>query len=81
VTTTPITDHQRTIRVPAAPDAVFDAVTTAAGLTAELECIDMCTPGWNHYLASLRADVETGHGSPRGSGADQARRETDPTSD
>ena len=23
------------------------------GLTSELECIDMCTRGWDHYLASL----------------------------
>jgi uncharacterized protein YndB with AHSA1/START domain len=44
------------------------------GLTSELDCIDMCTAGWNHYLASLRDYVETGHGSPRGSDADQARR-------
>jgi uncharacterized protein YndB with AHSA1/START domain len=44
------------------------------GLTDELECIDMCTRGWDHYLASLRTYVETGHGHPRGSDADLARR-------
>ena len=45
------------------------------GLTDELDCIDMCTSGWNHYLASLRDYVETGFGSPRGSDADDARRQ------
>ncbi len=147
-------DYEKTIRVHASPDAVFDAITTASGLTAwwtsasgagdtggelefamsaptplrvhvddanqptsvqwtvtecdfepdwvgtrptftitqvdgescelefrhvgltdELECIDMCTAGWNHYIPSLRDYVETGRGSPRGSDADQARRQ------
>jgi uncharacterized protein YndB with AHSA1/START domain len=45
------------------------------GLTPELDCIEMCTNGWNHYLASLRDYVESGHGSPLGSAADQARRQ------
>jgi uncharacterized protein YndB with AHSA1/START domain len=44
------------------------------GLTDELECVDMCTQGWNHYLSSLRRLVETGQGQPRGSEADLARR-------
>lgn len=44
------------------------------GLTAELDCIEMCTRGWNHYLASLRDYVETGRGTPRGSAADDAWR-------
>jgi uncharacterized protein YndB with AHSA1/START domain len=44
------------------------------GLTNELDCIEMCTRGWDHYLASLRDYVETGRGSPRGSDADNARR-------
>ena len=44
------------------------------GLTADLECIEMCTQGWNHYLGSLRAYLETGTGHPLGSPADQARR-------
>ena len=49
------------------------------GLTTELDCIDMCTRGWDHYLVSLRDYVETGEGSPRGSDADNARRvPTDP---
>ena len=45
------------------------------GLTEELECIDMCTRSWNHYMASLRDYLEDGHGSPFGSPADKARRE------
>jgi uncharacterized protein YndB with AHSA1/START domain len=152
------TDYQKTIRVEAPPDAVFDAVTTAAGLSSwwvpaegagdtggelrfsmsvpepvrmhvdeatrptlvrwtvtdcpvepewvgthptftitplgtdsceltfrhvglndEMECIDMCTNGWNHYLASLRDYVETGHGNPRGSEADLERRAAEST--
>jgi uncharacterized protein YndB with AHSA1/START domain len=149
----PATDYQKTIRVQASPDALFDAVTTSEGLSAwwteaagsgdaggelrftmsapepllihvdeatrpasvrwtvtrctferdwegthptftfrpvgdgatelefrhvgltdQLECIEMCTNGWNHYLGSLRDYVETGRGNPRGSEADLARR-------
>ncbi|WP_433216338.1 SRPBCC family protein [Microtetraspora malaysiensis] len=45
------------------------------GLTSELDCIEMCTRGWDHFLArSLREYVEVGHGSPHGSTADKARR-------
>jgi len=44
------------------------------GLTPELDCIEMCTRGWDHFLGSLRQYVEAGHGSPLGSGADAARR-------
>ncbi len=44
------------------------------GLTAELDCIEMCTRGWDHFLASFRDYVEVGRGSPRGSDADEARR-------
>jgi uncharacterized protein YndB with AHSA1/START domain len=44
------------------------------GLTPELDCIEKCTRGWNHFLASLRDYVEVGRGSPRGSSADIARR-------
>jgi uncharacterized protein YndB with AHSA1/START domain len=46
------------------------------GLSEELECIDMCTRSWNHYLAtSLRDYLEVGRGSPFGSPADKARRQ------
>ena len=55
-------------------DGASELEFTHVGLTDELECIDMCTRGWDHYLASLRAYVETGVGHPRGSDADLARR-------
>jgi uncharacterized protein YndB with AHSA1/START domain len=45
------------------------------GLSEELECIDMCTRSWNHYMTSLRDYLEGGDGSPFGSPADRARRE------
>ena len=32
------------------------------GLIAELDCIEQCTRGWDHYLASLREYVEVGCG-------------------
>ena len=45
------------------------------GLTAELDCIEICTRSWDHYIAtSLREYVEAGGGSPFGSDADNARR-------
>jgi uncharacterized protein YndB with AHSA1/START domain len=44
------------------------------GLTAALDCIEMCTRGWDHFLVSFRDYVEAGRGSPRGSDADEARR-------
>lgn len=44
------------------------------GLTEELDCIDMCTRGWDHFLGSLRQYVEVGQGMPRGSMAEMARR-------
>jgi hypothetical protein len=45
------------------------------GLSEDLECIDMCTRSWDHYMSSLRGYLESGCGSPRGSAADRARRE------
>jgi uncharacterized protein YndB with AHSA1/START domain len=44
------------------------------GLTPDLDCIEMCTRGWDHFLVSFRDYVEVGRGSPRGSDADTARR-------
>lgn len=44
------------------------------GLTQELDCIDQCTSGWNHFTSSLREYAESGLGMPHGSAADQARR-------
>ncbi|MBV9580855.1 MAG: SRPBCC domain-containing protein [Chloroflexi bacterium] len=147
------TDYQTTIRIQAAPDAVFDALTTTTGLAAwwnpatgsgqtggelrfimnapeplvmhvdvatrptqvrwsvtdcpfltdwvgtrptftirqvdaqtselhfhhqglnqALECIEICSNSWNHYMTSLRDYLEVGHGSPYMSPADTARR-------
>jgi uncharacterized protein YndB with AHSA1/START domain len=45
------------------------------GLHDELECIDVCTRSWNHYIkTSLRDYLDAGHGSPMGSTGDRARR-------
>jgi uncharacterized protein YndB with AHSA1/START domain len=44
------------------------------GLTAELDCIEMCTRSWDHFMMSLRDYLEVGHGMPRGSAEDNARR-------
>ena len=44
------------------------------GLTADLECREMCSRGWDHFLDSLRQYVETGKGAPLGSATDQSRR-------
>ena len=44
------------------------------GLTQELDCIEMCTRGWDFFLPSLRRYVEVGQGMPHGSGEDRARR-------
>ena len=34
------------------------------GLSPQLECYDMCRAGWDQYLPSLRAYLETGTGHP-----------------
>jgi len=44
------------------------------GLSEQLECFDMCTRSWSHYMSSLSDYLEIGHGSPYGSPADTARR-------
>jgi len=44
------------------------------GLTSELECNEVCTNSWNHFMRSLREYVETGRGMPMGSNEDDARR-------
>ena len=46
-----------------------------AGLTPRLECFTDCKSGWDHFILSLRAYVETGVGNPNRSEADIARRE------
>jgi uncharacterized protein YndB with AHSA1/START domain len=45
------------------------------GLTPRLECYSDCKSGWDHFIPSLRAYVETGTGNPNGSEAGRARRE------
>jgi uncharacterized protein YndB with AHSA1/START domain len=47
-----------------------------AGLTPRLECFRDCQSGWDHFIPSLGAYVETGVGQPNQSAADLARRET-----
>ncbi len=44
------------------------------GLTPDLECIEVCRRGWDHFIPSLRDHVERGEGSPNGSPKDRARR-------
>jgi uncharacterized protein YndB with AHSA1/START domain len=44
------------------------------GLTPELDCIEVCTQGWNHFIASLRDYAEVGRGMPHGSSEDKVRR-------
>lgn len=44
------------------------------GLTPALDCIEVCTRGWNHFIPSLGAYVETGQGFPLGSSEDKERR-------
>ena len=44
------------------------------GLSQELDCIEMCTRGWDHFIPSLGQYVETGTGNPVGSAAERARR-------
>ena len=46
-----------------------------AGLTPRLECFSDCKSGWDHFIPSLGAYVETGVGQPNQSAADLARRE------
>jgi uncharacterized protein YndB with AHSA1/START domain len=45
------------------------------GLNPSLECYGQCKSGWDHFVPSLAAYVETGAGNPNGSPADVARRE------
>ena len=45
-----------------------------AGLTPRLECFTDCQSGWDHFIPSIGAYVETGVGNPNQSEADLARR-------
>jgi uncharacterized protein YndB with AHSA1/START domain len=51
------------------------------GLTQELDCFEMCTRGWDHFIPSLRDYVEIGRGSPFGSSGDNDRRQVEKRSD
>ena len=66
-----------TFTITAVDDSTSELEFRHVGLTDELDCIDMCTSGWNHFIVSLRDYAETGRGNPRGSDADQARRVAD----
>jgi uncharacterized protein YndB with AHSA1/START domain len=63
-----------TFTITAGDDGTTELHFRHRGLTPELDCIEMCTRGWDHYLPSLRDYVETGSGSPLGSAGDRARR-------
>ena len=34
------------------------------GLTPRVECYELCSRGWNYFLASLKCYAEAGQGSP-----------------
>jgi uncharacterized protein YndB with AHSA1/START domain len=59
----------------AMPAGGTDLLFRHAGLTPRLECFDDCKSGWDHFIPSLRAYVETGTGNPNQSQADLVRRE------
>jgi uncharacterized protein YndB with AHSA1/START domain len=44
------------------------------GLSEELDCHDVCSRSWDHFMQSLRTYAETGTGMPRGSAEDLAWR-------
>jgi uncharacterized protein YndB with AHSA1/START domain len=57
-----------------AGDGVCEVRFVHHGLTPDLDCREMCTRGWDHFIVSLRDYAETGHGSPHDSSGDRARR-------
>jgi uncharacterized protein YndB with AHSA1/START domain len=59
----------------ALPDGGTEIRFQHHGLTPKLPCYGDCKNGWDHFVPSLAAYVETGTGSPNGSPADLARRE------
>jgi hypothetical protein len=66
---------QPTFTITAVDDDTSELSFRHRGLNNELECIDMCTNSWNHYIGtSLRDYVEGRGGSPIGSSGDKARR-------
>ena len=61
--------------IEATPAAGTELRFRHAGLTPRLECFSDCKSGWDHFIPSLRAYVETGTGNPNQSAADLTRRE------
>ncbi|HWB67593.1 MAG TPA: SRPBCC domain-containing protein [Mycobacteriales bacterium] len=57
------------------PDGGTEVRFRHEGLTPRLECYGECKSGWDHFIPSLRAYLDTGVGDPNGSPADLARRE------
>ncbi len=58
----------------ALPDGGTEIRFRHAGLTPQLPCYADCKSGWDHFVPSLAAYVETGSGNPTGSAADLERR-------
>ena len=67
---------QPTFVISSTSDAQCELTFRHRGLSAELECFQMCSQSWSHYLQSLRQLLETGQGMPRGSRADLSRRQS-----
>jgi uncharacterized protein YndB with AHSA1/START domain len=61
--------------IEATPEGGTELRFRHAGLTPRLECFSDCQSGWDHFIPSLGAYVETGVGHPNQSAADLARRE------
>jgi uncharacterized protein YndB with AHSA1/START domain len=66
-----------TFTIAAAADGGSEMHFEHVGLTPDLECIEVCRRGWDHFIPSLRDHVERGEGSPNGSPGDAARREVE----
>jgi len=69
----PITPGSSTVEISLHPEGSKTLVRLAHRGIPE-DAVSDHTRGWDHYLASLRAYAETGHGHPRGSETDLARR-------
>ena len=61
--------------IEATPEGRTELHFRHAGLTPRLECFTDCKSGWDHFIPSLRAYVETSVGNPNQSEADIARRD------
>jgi uncharacterized protein YndB with AHSA1/START domain len=61
--------------IEATPEGGTELHFRHGGLTPRLECFTDCQSGWDHFIPSLRAYVETGVGNPNQSQADLTRGE------